>query len=196
MPAVSYLTTDKTATVEGTQGENGWYKSDIIIKAPDGFLISAEGKPDSTDWESSLTITEEGSWELHFSLKNTAGYITAAETFTAKKDTEAPEVEITVDTNKWKSFLNTITFGCFFKETQSVTITATDKISGVADIQYLVYDKQSDAEFVLAQGVDGGKSALEDLAKKNGGWKDGESFVIAPDHNYIVFAKVTDEADM
>ena len=194
MPAVSYLTTDKTATVEGTQGENGWYKSDIIIKAPDGFLISAEGKPDSTDWESSLTITEEGSRELHFSLKNTAGYITAAETFTAKKDTEAPEVEITVDTNKGKSFLNTITFGCFFKETQSVTITATDKISGVADIQYLVYDKQSDAEFVLAQGVDGGKSALEDLAKKNGGWKDGESFVIAPDHNYIVFAKVTDEA--
>ena len=40
------------------------------------------------------------------------------------KDIAGPTGEISIGTNKWNSFLNTITFGLFFKDTQTVTITA------------------------------------------------------------------------
>ena len=39
------------------------------------------------------------------------------------KDIADPTGEISIGTNKWNSFLNTITFGLFFKDTQTVTIT-------------------------------------------------------------------------
>ena len=42
------------------------------------------------------------------------------------KDIEKPTGKISLDTNEWKTLLNTITFGLFFKDTQTVTITATD----------------------------------------------------------------------
>ena len=44
-------------------------------------------------------------------------------TLTAKwKDSEKPTGEIKISKNSWKSFLNNITFGLFFKDTQTVTM--------------------------------------------------------------------------
>ena len=46
-------------------------------------------------------------------------------TITARwKDTEKPTGEIIIGTNKWNEFLNELTFGIFFKDTQEVTINA------------------------------------------------------------------------
>ena len=39
------------------------------------------------------------------------------------KDTEKPTGEMKISENSWKAFLNNITFGLFFKDTQTVTIT-------------------------------------------------------------------------
>ena len=48
-------------------------------------------------------------------------------TITAQwKDIEKPTGEIKISENSWKAFLNNITFGLFFKDTQTVTITAAD----------------------------------------------------------------------
>lgn len=41
-----------------------------------------------------------------------------------RQDTIPPTGEISLGQNKWKSLLNTITFGLFFKDTQDLTITA------------------------------------------------------------------------
>ena len=46
-------------------------------------------------------------------------------------DITAPDTEIKVSNKTWKSILNKITFGLFFKETQKAEITATDEGSGV-----------------------------------------------------------------
>ena len=51
-------------------------------------------------------------------------------------DTIAPTGKVTVSDKSWTEFLNTITFGLFFKETQTVTVEATDNFSGVAKIEY------------------------------------------------------------
>ena len=68
-------------------------------------------------------------------------------TITARwKDTEKPTGEIIIGTNKWNEFLNKLTFGIFFKDTQEVTINAVDN-SGVVFVSYLVTDKElSEAE--------------------------------------------------
>lgn len=72
-----------------------------------------------------------------------------AENITLKakwKDIEKPTGEIVIGTNKWQEFLNKLTFGLFFKDTQEVTINAADN-SGTVFISYLVTDQDlSEAE--------------------------------------------------
>lgn len=72
-----------------------------------------------------------------------------AENITLKarwKDSEKPTGEIVIGANKWQKFLNKLTFGLFFKDTQEVTINAADN-SGTVFISYLVTDRDlSEAE--------------------------------------------------
>ena len=97
-------------------------------------------------------------------------------TITAKwKDSEKPTGEIKISKNSWKSFLNNITFGLFFKDTQTVTITAADN-SGTVFVSYLVtHQDLSEAE-------------LQSLVFS--GYQ--EPFHIDPNGEYIVYAMLVD----
>lgn len=71
-----------------------------------------------------------------------------AENITLKarwKDTEKPTGEIIIGANKWQKFLNKLTFGLFFKDTQEVTINAADN-SGTVFASYLVTDRDLSEE--------------------------------------------------
>lgn len=96
------------------------------------------------------------------------------------KDVEAPSGEIAISGNKWKEFLNTITFGLFFKEKQDVTITAEDTSGEAVTIEY----------FPSADVL-----SLEDVKAKTEGWTvyDGK-FGIDPDVEFIVYVRLTDAA--
>ena len=98
-------------------------------------------------------------------------------TITARwKDTEKPTGEIIIGTNKWNEFLNELTFGIFFKNTQEVTINAVDN-SGVVFVSYLVTDKElSEAEL----------NSLVFRAYE-------EPFRIDPNGEYIVYVMLVDE---
>lgn len=52
------------------------------------------------------------------------------------KDENPSTGEISIAENKWNSFWNGVTFGHFFKETQKVTINASDEGSGVDKVYY------------------------------------------------------------
>ena len=52
-------------------------------------------------------------------------------------DTVGPTGEVTMSENRWKEFLNTITFDRFFKETVCVVVTADDAFSGVSKVEYI-----------------------------------------------------------
>ncbi len=65
-------------------------------------------------------------------------------------DTTAPEIEVQVKDSIWNSFLNTITFNHFFKETQKVKITANDSGSGVNKIYYYLSDRVMSLDDVKA----------------------------------------------
>ena len=98
-------------------------------------------------------------------------------TITARwRDTEKPTGEIIIGTNKWNEFLNKLTFGIFFKDTQEVTINAVDN-SGVVFVSYLVTDKElSEAEL----------NSLVFRAYE-------EPFSIDPNGEYIVYVMLVDE---
>ena len=102
-----------------------------------------------------------------------------AENITIKarwKDTEKPTGEIIIGTNKWNEFLNELTFGIFFKDTQEVTINAVDN-SGVVFVSYLVTDKElSEAEL----------NSLVFRAYE-------EPFCIDPNGEYIIYVMLVDE---
>lgn len=65
-------------------------------------------------------------------------------------DTIAPTGTVTIATNNWTNFLNNITFGLFFKETQTVSVVAADNLSGVAKIEYIESKTAMDLDAVKA----------------------------------------------
>ena len=99
-------------------------------------------------------------------------------TVTAKwKDITAPTGEIKVGTSGWKTFINNITFGLFFKNTQEVTITATDNSGDDVKIEYLL-SNQEQTETALATAT---FTAYSD------------KFALAPNNKYVIYAKLTDK---
>ena len=102
-----------------------------------------------------------------------------AENITLKarwKDTEKPTGEIIIGTNKWYDFLNKLTFGLFFKDTQTVTINAADN-SGTVFISYLVTDRDLSEEELKSLVFSGYE----------------EPFHIDPSGEHIVYAMLVDE---
>ncbi len=98
-------------------------------------------------------------------------------TITAQwKDSEKPTGEIKIGENSWKSFLNTITFGLFFKDTQTVTVTATDNSGETVTIEYLLSEK------ALTESELAGMTFTAYSAP----------FSINPDNEYVIYAKLTD----
>ena len=103
-----------------------------------------------------------------------------AENITLKakwKDIEKPTGEIIIGTNKWHSFLNKLTLGLFFKDTQEVTINASDN-SGTVFVSYLVTDR------------DLSETELGSLVYR----AYDETFLIEPNGEYIVYAMLVDES--
>ena len=104
-----------------------------------------------------------------------------AENITLKarwKDIEKPTGEIKINENSWKAFLNNITFGLFFKDTQTVTINAADNSGETVTVEYLLSDKElTKAEF------DGMTFTVYTAP-----------FGIDPDNEYIIYVRLTDNA--
>ena len=143
--------------------ENG--KADITITQDYGTNITAPADP-----------TREGytfmGWDREIPTTMPAENITLKAKW---KDIEKPTGEIVIGTNKWQEFLNKLTFGLFFKDTQEVTINAADN-SGTVFISYLVTDRDlSEAE-------------LQSLVFS--GYE--EPFRIDPNGEYIVYAMLVD----
>ena len=100
-------------------------------------------------------------------------------TITAQwKDSEKPTGEIKINENSWKAFLNNITFGLFFKDTQTVTITAADNSGEAVTVEYLLSNKE------LAKAELDGKTFTVYTAP----------FGIDPDNEYIIYVRLTDTA--
>ena len=143
--------------------ENG--KADITITQDYGTPITAP------------TLTREGyqfnGWDKTFPTTMPAENLTITALW---RDIAVPTGEIKIAENGWKSFLSTITFGLFFKDTQTVTVTATDNSGETVTIEYLLSEK------ALAESELAGMTFTAYSAP----------FSINPDNEYVIYAKLTD----
>ena len=94
------------------------------------------------------------------------------------KDSEKPTGEIKISGNSWKAFLNNITFGLFFKDTQTVTITAADNSGESVTVEYLLSNKE------LTKAELDGMTFTAYTAP----------FGIDLDNEYIIYVRLTDTA--
>ena len=140
----------------------------------------SEIAPITQDYGTAITApadpTREGytfiGWDMEIPTTMPAENITLKAKW---KDIEKPTGEIIIGTNKWHSFLNKLTLGLFFKDTQEVTINASDN-SGIVFVSYLITDQElSEAEL----------GSLVYYAYD-------EPFLIEPNGEYIVYAMLVD----
>lgn len=104
----------------------------------------------------------------------------ASITLTAQwEDNQPPTGAIQVDTNRWNSFLNKITFDLFFRNTQRVEITASDTSVEAVKIEYLLTDTEMTLHAL----------AGEAFTEYTG------PFFIDPDRKYIIYARLTDRGN-
>ena len=190
--------TAPTLTREGYQF-NGWDKTIPTTMPAENMIITAKWKvnqytitfdtaggseiaPITQDYGTAITApadpTREGytfiGWDREIPATMPAENITLKAKW---KDTEKPTGEIIIGTNKWHSFLNKLTLGLFFKETQEVTINAFDN-SGTVFVSYLVTDwdlSEAELQSLVFSGYE-------------------EPFCIDPNGEYIVYAMLVDES--
>ena len=185
-------------TREGYQF-NGWDKTFPTTMPAENMIITAKWKvnqytitfdtaggseiaPITQDYGTAITApadpTREGytfkGWDREIPATMPAENITLKAKW---KDIEKPTGEIIIGTNKWHSFLNKLTLGLFFKETQEVTINASDN-SGTVFVSYLVTNRDLSEE------------ELGSLVYR----AYDEPFLIEPNGEYIVYAMLVDES--
>ncbi len=97
-------------------------------------------------------------------------------------DTVAPTGAVTVSTKSWAEFLNNITFGLFFKETQTVSVTVSDNLSGVTKIEYIESKTTMDLDTV--------KAAEQWTEMENG----SVSVTLEDTKQFIYYIRITDKS--
>ena len=128
------------------------------------FVVKVNGTPIALDANDQYVITNAQE-NIEITVEGVA-------------DITPPTAEITLGTNKCNTFLNNITFGLFFKETQDVRITANDKGVGMDAIYYYLADSELELDEV---------KAIADWQEYNG------AFQINPNNRYVIYAKAVDK---
>ena len=161
-----------------------WINTDFTVTAKAGYQLSLTNTTNGT-WTDTLTASEEtADGKLTFYVKNIAtGVISAAVAESYKIDRTAPTGTITFnERTSFQKFLNTITFGLFYKDDVTVKLIASDDASGVKSVEYY----RSDKALTLAE--------VKALADSD--WTAADSVGITAEDmaQFIIYARITDNA--
>lgn len=168
-------------TLKGDSYEYEFTKGSIT---PDVDVAdSGENLVKETDYILSGDTTETAYGNYTLTVEGRGNYTGTVDVKWNITDPNAPAATISIGTNHWNTFWNTVTFGHFFKETQKVTVSGTDggNESGVKDVFYYMTEAPVDDPAELS-GVE-----WTEIDNNN-------SFSIEPNRKLYIYAKVTDNA--
>lgn len=191
-----WLTVKRRALPDGYQilgdrGTNGWYTSPVVIEPKEGYLLSTSEEAD-TFGRTSLTFDTDtmGETASFYIMNEATGEISNRMEELIKIDTTGPVLAegegINISNDLWNSFVNTVTFGMYFNDTKSVSISGSDDGSGMDAIYYYL----SKGAALTEDGI----RALDDSA-----WtKYSASFTLSPAEldEVVVYAKLTNKAGL
>lgn len=125
-----------------------------------------------------------GSDAAGYTVQVTADFNNSLLRIVGAYDNTPPTAEITIRNSSFRNFLNRISFGLFFKETQTVSVTAADVGAGLDKAEYLLsgtaFTKEADA------GAADGWTALTLDTDGRG------SFTVAPNSKGFLYVKAID----
>lgn len=125
-----------------------------------------------------------GSDAAGYTVQVTADFNNSLLRIVGAYDNTPPTAEITIRSSSFRNFLNRISFGLFFKETQTVSVTAADVGAGLDKAEYLLsgtaFTKEADA------GAADGWTALTLDTDGRG------SFTVAPNSKGFLYVKAID----
>lgn len=169
-----------STTITATKDADAPYTGMEYTATIDNTVVGDITLPAGWSWlDASQTLTTQFADAVV--VQKVDGIETNRVTVKVKKeaDTEAPTGKITIETNNWNTFLNTVTFNKLFKMTKTVTIAAQDNLA-VASVQYYASSSALTLEQVKALSADAWINYPE-----NG-------FTLAPTSSYVVYALITD----
>ena len=168
------------------RGNKTYYAKWIVNKYTITFDTNGGSNVDSITQDYGSTITKpldptrEGytfiGWDI--SIPNTM----PAYDMTIKAkwlDSEKPSGEIKVTTNSWKTLLNSISFGLFFKDSQTVSINAYDNSNEEVKIEYLLSNS-----LLSITELDNQTFSLYT-----------RPFSVNPNNEYVIYVKLTDTSN-
>lgn len=172
-----------TVSLDGAQ-QNGWFAAapTVTLNASDDLTGVARTEyrwGDDGVWTAytgPFTPTQEGANDLQYRSTDRAGNAEAARHQSIRLDTSAPTgVAIAFSPDPFKTVAHFLTFGLFFGDTVTASLTASDSASGVDRYEYQMV-------------ADGG------AFDAGGVWETGGSLAVAPDFKGTVYARAVDKA--
>ncbi len=147
-------------TIEGEEGENGWFLSDVTVRPNYGYQIGLSGAlGDDNSWYDSLTFRDEGTKDRFFYLISPEGYITDRVTLPALKiDKTAPDglkitySDLPVNSRKEYEDDKSAVIDYYNKDKIEVTLTVGRESadgSGIASLTYFTNEKGEGAGAVI-----------------------------------------------
>ncbi|MGI6109918.1 MAG: choice-of-anchor J domain-containing protein [Eubacteriaceae bacterium] len=169
------------AGTDYTASSNDWSNQDFVVTAKDGYLLSTTNTAEGS-WSQTLSASDEtDKGTLSFYVKNTStGAISSQVSEPYKIDKTAPAGTVSISTSSWRTFLNQISFGLFFNDTQTVSVTADPDTSGIEKIETVLADKALSLEEV----------------KNLTGWQQGSkrSISLEDARQFVCYVRLTDKA--
>lgn len=167
---------------EYTISGEGWQNKEFVITADNGYKVSPTSTADGV-WNDTLTGSTEGENNITLYLKNMeTGAISLAKTVSYKLDKVNPTGKVYFDErNAWENFLNTISFGLFYKNEVTVKVDSADNLSGVASVEYYASNKAMTLDEV---------KAITEWTEYNGEF----SVALEDAKQFVYFIRITDNA--
>ena len=177
---IQFTILPKIYTVTYSAGSNGAGNVAVGSKTQDVAFTLSSKTFTRAGYEQTGWATSDGG-EKVYDLGGTYTANADITLYPAWSDITNPTGEISIGKNSWKTSPDNITFDLFFKDMQTVTITASDNSAEEVTIGYLLSDHKLSPEIIVERDENG------DFIPYNDG------FNIIPDRKCLVYAKLTDK---